>query len=229
MPKSNKTARKARKFTAAQSSNLKAVRSAAFQSGTSRNAVIAATFAALGKRPVLTLYNAGKLELQIGFMAAALARKGDNREPDALMLHCRERLTKYQGFTGKAKLREGQLGRRTKGEEEAYASARVQVSGVMRDAGITVPEARGGDTSGTRTPSAGKASAKAKAKAKATASETKPVTIKAKTAEQFVHYALVQAKALQASLNRSAAVVPGELANAVNVFVTAAIAADKAL
>ena len=224
MPKTTKKVA-ARKFTAAQASNLKSVRNAAFQSGTSRNAVIAATFAALGKKPILALYNAGKLELQIGFMAAALARKGDNREPDTLMSDCRTKLTLYQGFGGQAKLRAGMKGRRTKVEEEAYGSARVQVTNIMRDAGVNVPEARGGNTSATRKPQASKANAKAKP-----SNERGPVTIKAKTAEEFVHYALVQAKALQASLNRSAkAGVPSALGLAIGQFVTAAIAADKAL
>lgn len=229
MKKQLKSARKARAFTAAQSSNLKAVRTAAFQSGTSRNAVVAATFNALGRKPVLTLYNAGKLELQIGFMAAALARKGDNREPDALMSHCRDRLTNYGGFGGTAKLRKGLKGRRTKDEEQAYSSARVQVTGIMKDAGVNVPETRGGNTANTRKPNAGKGAAKSKANAKAAANDSRPVTIKAKTAEQFVQYALIQAKALQASLNRSAGVVPQSLGAAVNAFVTAAIEAEKAL
>jgi hypothetical protein len=102
--KLNKASAAAR-MSAARRASLAGVRNAAFASGVSRSAVLAATFAACGKRPVLALYNAAKLELQIGFMGAALARKGDNREPSAVMDHCRERLTSYAGFGGTAKLK----------------------------------------------------------------------------------------------------------------------------
>jgi hypothetical protein len=219
-----KAARKATspRIVNARRTALAGVRRAAFQSGTSRNAVIAATFAALGARPVLALYNAGKLELQIGFMAAALARKGDNREPEKLMEHCRDRLENYQGFGGTAKLRSNMKGRRTKAEEEAYGSARVLVSGIMKEAGVRIPETRGGDTSATRKPRPA-----AKATAKKAANDSKPIVRTFKDREAFVNYALIQAKALQATLNRSAAVVPAPLATAVNAFVSAAIAAAK--
>jgi hypothetical protein len=223
-----KTVKKAnaRKLTSAQASNLASVRRAAFASGTSRNAVVAATRAALGAKPVQTLYAAGKLELQIGFMAAALARKGDNREPDALMAHCRERLTVYAGFGGKAKLRKGLKGRRTKDEEAAYLSARVQTSGIMKDAGVRVPESRGGDTSKTRAKNGTK---KGQGKAKVAANNNRPLSPKCKSAAEMVAYALVQAKALQATMNKSAAVCPAALGTAINAFVSAAIEADKAL
>jgi hypothetical protein len=163
-------------------------------------------------------------------MAAALVRKGDNREPDALFAHCLDRLTNYGGANGTGKLPKTLKGRRTAIEEAAYGSARVQVSAIMKEAGVTVPEARGGNTSNSRKPRAGAGNAKAKGKAKSAANDTKPVTIKAKTGEEFVRYALIQAKALQASLNRSAkAGVPSDLGTAINAFVTAAIAAEKAL
>lgn len=216
MKKLNKTATSA-KLSAARRASLAGVRTAAFASGVSRTAVISATFAACGKRPVLALYNAAKLELQIGFMGAALARKGDNREPVALMEHCRDRLANYAGFGGSGKLKAGQAGRRTKQEEEAYASARVLVSGIMRDAGVAVPEARGGNTSATRKPG-GKTNVSAKASKTAVAAETKPAVRRYKTREEVVGYLNIQAAAMLANVNRNAAIVPIEAKSAVADF-----------
>lgn len=209
------TARKARTrlLSSAAKAALAGCRKAAFQSGASRNAVIAAVSAALGRKPVLTLYNAGKLELQIGFMAAALARKGDNREPEALMAHCRDRLTLYAGFGGKGKLKQGQKGRRTREEEEAYASARVQVSGIMRDAKVNVPEARGGNTASTRKPRAGAKATKGKP-----ANDTKPVTRKYADKAALVAYLALQGKAMLTTLNKNAKIAPIELKSAVQDF-----------
>lgn len=201
------------KLSAARRASLSAVRRAAFQSGTSRNAVVAATFAALGKRPVLTLYVAGKLELQIGLMAAALARKGNNAEPEKLMEHCRDRLSNYQGFGGKAKLKNGMKGRRTRDEEEAYASARVQVSSIMKDAGVTVPETRGGNTAKTRKPRAGTVKANAKA-----ANDAKPAVRKYQDKAALVAYLTLQGKAMLATLNKNAKIAPIEAKSAVQDF-----------
>lgn len=197
----------------ARKAALAGVRKAAFQSGASRNAVIAATFAALGKRPVLTLYNAGKLELQIGFMGAALARKGDNREPDVIMSDCRVKLASFAGFGGKGKLRKGQKGRRTRQEEEAYASARVQVSSIMREAAITVPETRGGNTSQTRKPRAGEVKKAAKA-----ANDAKPAVRKYADKAALVAYLTIQGKAMLATLNKNAKIAPVEAKSAVQDF-----------
>lgn len=210
--KLNKT--NAPRLTAARKASLANVRNTAFQSGVSRNAVIAAVTAACGRRPVLTLYNAAKLELQIGLMASALARKGDNREPSTLMEHCRERLTFYAGFGGKGKLKAGQRGRRTKVEEDAYASARVTVSGIMRDAGVTVPESRGGDRSKTRAP--GRQAAKAAPKA---ANDSKPIVRRFAGKPALIDHFNVQAAALLANVNRNAAICPIELKSAVSDFV----------
>jgi hypothetical protein len=201
-----------RKLTAARTAALAGVRRAAFNSGTSRNAVIAATRAALGAKPILMLYTAGKLELQIGFMAAALAAKGDNREPEALMDHCRDRLNNYQGFGGKAKLRTGQKGRRTKDEELAYGSARVSVSQIMKDAGVRIPETRGGDTSATRKPRpASKATA-------AKAEPTRKANPKFKTKGELLQYVQLQHAAMLATLNKNAVIAPVELKSAVQDF-----------
>lgn len=201
------------KFSAARRAALAGVRRAAFNSGTSRNAVIAAARAALGQKPVLALYVAGKLELQIGFMAAALAAKGSNLEPDALMEHCRDRLANYQGFGGKAKLRTGMKGRRNKDEELAYGSARVSVSAIMKDAAIRVPESRGGDTSKTRAP---RPAAKATAKA---AADTRPTVRKYADKAALVHYASIQGAAMLATINKNAGIAPIELKSLVQDFV----------
>jgi hypothetical protein len=201
--KVNKTARRsnAPKFGAARQVALAGVRNAAFNAGVSRSAVIAATRVALGAKPVLSLYTAGKLELQIGFMAAALARKGDNRPSDKLMEHCRSRLTEYQGFGGSAKLRAGSKGRRTKEEEEAYGSARVLVSAIMKEAGVKVPEARGGDTSKTR---AARPAAKAsKGKAGNAGNDNRPTVRTIKSPDALIEYLHIQAKAMQATFQRS--------------------------
>lgn len=201
MKKVNK-ARRAPKFSAARLASLAPVRHAAFNSGVARSQVIAAVFAACGKKPILSLYNAAKLELQIGFMGAALARKGDNREPSLLMDHCREKLTLYQGHGGSAKLKAGMKGRRTADEEVAYGSARVLVSSVFKDAGVKVPESRGGDTSKTRTPG-GKTKAKAEAKP-----TTKPAVPRFKSAERLGEYFASQSVAMLAVANRNAS-LPG--------------------
>lgn len=209
--------RNAARFGAARMAALAHVSRAAFGSGVARSAVIAACFAACGKSPVLSLYGAVKLELQVGFMAAALARKGDNRGEVALIAHCRTRLSSYAGFGGKGKVKTGQLGRRTKEEEEAYASARVLVSGVFRDAGVKIPETRGGDTSKTRGARAGQVKKAAKSNVVDIAS-AKPAVRRYKTAPQLIEYAGIQAAALLANVNRNAAIAPIGLKNAVQDF-----------
>lgn len=214
MKKINKSSTAAR-LSAARRASLTGVRNAAFASGVSRTAVIAATFAACGKRPVLALYNAAKLELQIGFMGAALARTGDNREPAALMDHCRDRLANFAGFGGTGKLKTGQKGRRTKAEENAYGSARVLVSGIMREAGITVPEARGGNTSATRKPG-GKTNVTATKKTAAT--DAKPSIRRYRDKPQLIAYLGIQAAAMLANINRNAAIAPNEAKTAVQDF-----------
>src|SRR6185503_724793 len=97
----------------------------------------------------------------------------------------------YSDSKGKGKLSKGKVGRRSKLEDAAYASARVISSGAFKRAGVKVPDARGGDTSQARTPRASASNAKANTKAKAAANDTKPVTIKAKSGEEMVRYALV--------------------------------------
>lgn len=207
---------RAPKFNAARKAALAGVSKAAFNSGVARSAVIDATAAACGRAPVLSLYNAVKLELQIGFMAAYLARKGDNRAEPVLIEHCRSRLVEYAGFGGSAKLKAGQKGRRTKLEEDGYGSARVLVSSVMKDAGVKVPEARGGDTSKTRG-----ANVKPKAAASKPANDAKPAVRRYKSKEQLIEYAGIQAAAMLSTMNRNAAIAPIALKTAVQDFAAA--------
>ena len=192
----NKTTPKARAFSAARLASLANVRQSAFASTVSRSAMLAALLAACGKAPVVALYNGAKLELQVGFMAGALARKGDNRQPEALMSHCRERITLYQGHGGTGKLRAGMKGRRTKVEEDAYLSARVQSSSAFKDAGVAVAEKRGGDSSKTRQP-------RPSAAKKVAANSNKPVIQRFKSAGEVVAYGQLQAAALLATINRN--------------------------
>lgn len=205
----------------AQIAAVAKVESAAFNAGEARGKLLASVFAACGAKPNLTLYNTVKLGAVVGFMASALARGGDNRTEQVLRAHCRERILHYQGANGTGKLRKGQKGRRTETEEKAYGSARVLSSRLFADAGVTVPEARGGDRSNT-----GKAAAtKANAKNAKTETSTKPAVRTFKSAEKMIEYALIQAKAMQSTLNKSAGVCPARLGEAINHFFSEVVAA----
>lgn len=209
------------KLTNAQRTALSTVRANAFNSGVSRGTLVRSIAASLGARPSMTLYNAGKLTLQIGLMAAALVNKGDNRDAKALFAHCEERITLYQGHGGTGKLRKGMKGRRSKDEEEAYASARVQISQLMKLAGVKVPEKRGGDTSKTRNAKKGANAKRNDAKADPV---TRPVSRTFRTADAFIEYLHIQAKALQGSLNKTQPKVNdprlSEAAEAIRLFAT---------
>lgn len=212
MAKNNKGQR-VRPLTAAQTAALSGIRSAAFAAGESRANVVRRTFAACGKRPALALYNATKLSLQIGFMASAMARAGDNRADTVLFKHCEERIVHYAGHGGTGKLREGQKGRRNAVEERAYGSARVLTSGIFKEAGVSVAEKRGGDTSKTRTarPTKGKADAKA---AKPTFPNPKLKTDVAVN-DQLLRYAT----AMLAFINKNATVASAPAKSLVQDFV----------
>jgi hypothetical protein len=210
--------------------NIGKVEIAAFASGESRARLLNTVAVVCGNKPALTLYNAVKLGIVVGFMASALARKGDNRTEAVLLSHCRDRVLNYQGASGTGKLRAGQKGRRTQTEEEAYSSARVLSSRIFKDAGVTVPEARGGDTSGKGAktgnnkgkPNAGKTKDKPAAN-----NNDRPAVRTFKSAEKIVAYALIQAKAMQATLNRSAAHCPERLGTAINQFLSEVITVDQ--
>lgn len=207
-----KRAANALRMTEARKANLASCRNAAYLSGTSRGALCAAILAACGAKPVLALSDAVRLEVVVGLMASALSRKGDNRGRDVLMDHCRERITKYQGFGGKGNLRSGMKGRRTKGEEDAYLSARVQWSGLAKEAGVTLPKKSGSNSTG-RTPRPA-----AKATAKQAANDSKPSVRKYANKAALITYANVQAAALLATINKNAAIAPNELKSAVQDF-----------
>lgn len=202
------------RFTAAKQSALAGVRNAAFGSGVARSAVVTATLAACGAKPILSLYNGAKLELQVGFMAAALVRKGDNRSPAIIMDACRDLILNYQGHGGTTKLRSGSKGRRNALQEAAYGSARALVSGIMKDAGVTVPEARGGKTSDTRKPNAGKVAASAK---KVAANDVKPADLVTRYSDRaaLLQGCSILASALLGTINRNAKIAPNELKTAV--------------
>jgi hypothetical protein len=206
------------------------VQSAAFNAGTSRNVLLNALFAACGAKPKLALFNAVSRAVVVGYMAAALARKGDNRPEATILAHCVDRLDNYQGAGGTAPLRSGMKGRRTDAEEAAYVSARNLTSRAFADAGVTVPT------------KSGKASGKGKAKGttskatkgnKAEASD-KPAVRTFKNAEELCAYALIQAKAMQATLSQTIVAtkntgVPATVSEPIAAFLAAMITAADAL
>lgn len=192
-------ANKAKRFTAIQAGNLRAVTSAALNMGTSRTAAINALRAATGAKPLLTLWNGARDALIVGFMAAYMIRKGDNRPADELVE--RSRLVigpTYAGATTKGKLPKSKVGRRSKPEEAAYLSARVQVSGLAKEAGVTIPKKSGTGQNGTPKGRKGKGG-----KGKGKPETTRPVVRTIKSADQLIEYFHGQAKALQATFQRS--------------------------
>jgi hypothetical protein len=199
-------------LTKARLASRAPVRVAAFKSATSRYAMLASVRAACGPRPVMALSEAVRLEVVVGLMSGYLARKGSNLSQDALFGECREAITKRQGFGGKQKLRKGMLGRRTKLQEDAYASARVQWSTIAKDAGVTLPAKSGSNSSG-RKPQPAK-----NATAKQAANDSKPVVRTYKSKDELVKYAGIQAAAMLATINRSAKIAPIELKSAVQDF-----------
>jgi hypothetical protein len=205
---------------AAQRKQFAPLRDAGVNASTTQHYLVTAYRAALGKRPSLTLYRAGTLELKAALMSAALINSGDNRPISELVDHCRERLTVYQGFGGEAALRAGMKGRRTKPEELAYGSARVQISKLNKLAGVTNPENRGGNTSQTRS------TRTSTANAKKGATDTKPKTPKLASREEAIKYFNLEAKAMQTICNRSAKNIPIEIKSAIQDF-KAAIAKLK--
>lgn len=207
-----KARRRAFNLTAARRETLATARHAAFTSGVSRNALCAAIRNACGTRPVLALADAVRFEVVLGLMAAALARQGDNRPEAMLTEHCRVRLTKYQGHGGKQKLRKGMLGRRTKAEEDAYASARVQWSKLCSDAGVKLPTKSGSNSSGRKP----RPSANAKP-----ANDTRPVARKFADKAALLTAYRREGQAMLTGINKNAALAPNELKSAVQDFIAA--------
>jgi hypothetical protein len=202
---------------------MSTVEKRAFAAGEGRAALLASVANACGPRPNLALYERVRLAVCVGYMASALARKGDNRPEGTLLKHCRERITVYAGHGGTGKLRKGQKGRRTEVEEAAYTSARNLVSRVMADAGVKVPT-KSGSNSNSKAKAAAKKGATGKRTEKKAANDGAPAIRKFGKAEAFVQYALIQGKALQGSLNKSAACVPSRAGEAINHFLTEMLA-----
>lgn len=200
------------------------VQSSAFNAGESRGRLLSEIAQACGPRPNLVLFEKVRLAVVVGYMASALARKGDNRTDKVLFAHCRDRILNYQGANGNGKLRNGQKGRRSQQEEDAYGSARVLASRLWEAAGVKVPT-----KSGTNSNSKAKAAAKKGATGKQASSKSdndnsKPAIRKIASAEKLVEYALIQGKAMQGTLNKSAAIAPERLGTAINAFLTEVLA-----
>lgn len=202
---------------------LARVETAAFASGESRSRLLATVSDCCGPKPTLVLFEKVRLGVVVGFMASALARKGDNRTEQVLRRHCRERIVSYQGAGGKGKLRNGQKGRRTQTEEDAYSSARVLAGRIWADAGVKVPT-KSGSNSNSKAKAAAKKGATGKQTPDKAPASDKPAIRKIASAEKLVEYALIQGKALQGTLNKSAAIAPARLGEAVNHFLTEVIA-----
>lgn len=201
----------------------------AFNAAEARSKLVATIADACGAKPVLATFDAIRHAVICGLMASALARKGDNRKQEAIIAHCDERLTKYQGFGGLAPVKDGMKGRRTEDEEKAYTSARVQWHGLIKDAGVTVPDGKSGGSNnangasgkaGNAGKTGGATSPKAEpelAKANAKVSDVVP-TPKFATEKQAVAWAKREAAAMLATINGSAGKVPSWLKSAVADF-----------
>jgi hypothetical protein len=210
MSKKN-TVRSARALSAARRASLASVSTAAFAVGVSSRNAAEAVRAACGPKPVMTLYKAARDAFIAGRMAAALPSNATESEriASATVL-----ITKYQGHGGKAKLRTGMMGRRTKEQELAYAAARVAWTGICKLAGVKTPDARGGDTSGTRQRAPNRKGAKTKGKA----GNVVALSPKVKNADDAVRYVRVQAKALAAFCNKNAGLIPTPVGQAITAF-----------
>lgn len=210
-----------KKLTAAEKAKATAVamsgvESAAFNAGESRACLIERVRVTCGPRPALALFEQAGLAIVIGYMASALARKGDNRPEKVLLAHCRDRILNYQGAGGTGKLRKGQKGRRTQTEEDAYTSARQLKMRIMRDANVATPKGKsGGHNAGKPSPNKGKVKA---GKVQKEAVNDKPAVRAYKDADAIVAYALAQANAMLLNINKNAKIAPSWLKSAVQDF-----------
>lgn len=215
---SKKTANKAAslRMTAIRTEALSTVSHSAFSEGVSQGEAAKAIFAACGAKPVMALYNAVRDTYITARMAAALPAQGDETEAQRIA-SAHVLLTKYQGFTGTAKLREGMLGRRSKVQEDAYGAARYAWSKICGKAGVNVPAGTGGgDTSKTRRPQPGK---KATAKKAANNNAKRDLSPKVRTSAEAVKHIQTQAKALAAFVSKNAALdIPADYGRAVVAF-----------
>lgn len=199
--------------------NSKACAEAAFEAGESEAKLAALVFSACGSKPNLQTFDAIRHSVICGLMASALARKGDNRKSSEIIAHCATLLTKYQGFTGTAPVRDGMLGRRTEEQEKAYTSARVRWAGIVKAAEVTVP---GGKSGGANNPKGAPAKGNAKASAVIAQGSAKVKDIiptpKFSNEKQAISWSKREAAAMLATINGSAKHVPSWLKSAVADF-----------
>lgn len=197
------TSKKAAAITAMRATAA-TLTSKAFTASEGEGLLVNALKCACGSKPTVEQFTTFRRAIVIGAMASHLAQSGDNRTDKVLFGLCVDLLDNYQGATGTAPVKEGMKGRRTKAQETAYTYARKVVQRVCERAGVTNPEKRG--KTGASTKAVTNAKAKAKA-AKAAAKEgTGKLAIRTfKKPEPFVEYALIAAKSLQSTYNKSAA------------------------
>lgn len=210
MTKLKTTRANSARFSQVRRLALANVAPAAFASGVSVRLAADAVFSACGSKPVMALYRSTRDEFIAGRMASALPSNHDEKRRIA---DARDLLTHYQGHGGKAKLRKGMKGRRTKEQELAYGAARVAWTGVCKLAGVKVPDTRGGDTSKSR-----RAPQAPKGKAKVAANSNRPASPKCKDKGALIRYGMGQAVALLATVNKNAAISPPQFSSAVQAF-----------
>lgn len=188
---------------------------AAFTAASASTAFFASVRDALGAAPTKEAYNAARLAIQSGAIAAYLARKGEPGNRAALIKRGLECITKKAGADGVGDLKKGQTGRRTQLEEKAYASARVLATIAFKEAGVAVP---GGGDAKKRTPKPSKANVAKKAGS----SNTKaPAAPKCKDAGGFAQYVGLQAAALLSAANKNAKVASPAILSAIQDFAAA--------
>jgi hypothetical protein len=192
---------------AALTANSAKCRVAALDAGVSRSALLASIFAALGATPELEPYNMVQLDTQIGYTAAYLRRKGDNKPDAELLNECHLLLTKYQGATGTTPVRTGMLGRRNALQEAAYGSARQLWKRDVKEAGVTAPQ-KSGTNSGTTKKAPAKATAKGNAKGKEDGPQASP---KLTSEAASIKWAERQAAFMLATMNKSGKAPPAWL------------------
>ena len=121
-------------LTPARKAALPSLRASAFNAGVTRGELVSRLFALCGATPSPELFGASSLALRVGYMAAALRNKGDNRDQLVLFAHCASAIENRQtkGKAHKAM---------SVGDEQAYSSAKAKLSTLCKDAGVLNPSA----------------------------------------------------------------------------------------
>lgn len=231
MAKGNKAA-----AIAAMKATAATLTSKAFAAAEGEGALVNAMRAACGAKPTMEQFSTYRRAIVVGAMASHLAQQGDNRTDKILFALCVDLLDNYQGATTIAPLKDGMKGRRTKPQEDAYTYARKVVERICKRAGVENPEKRG--KGGASTKAANNAAEKKAAAAKAAKGAAKEGNGKLairtfKKPEPFVEYALIAAKSLQSTYNKSAAGVGAakvaRIAEAIAALMTATTETAKEL